>query len=303
MMRRTSTVALVGALALASVVVPAAALTGRSKSVIEAPSLQADVKRIASALESANGKAPATDRKVEAKTLKAQQDTVFWAMMMFCAAVFEASVTALGVYLVYRTLGEAKRTATGTIEAANAARASADAAAEAAKVASLASRPWVKFSVSSVIIYLMPTNPQEVGCQIHYEYENIGDTPAIHAGLVFAPVPVSAQNPPNWTEQIKNLIDKEPRQPRALFPGEKVISNLSTNFPFPPQPNEDAVTFSVVAGVTYKTHATGMIHSTFTISQLQQKTPPADRIFRFLRGMGIVECIVMYDGSTTPDPT
>jgi hypothetical protein len=81
--------------------------------------IQDAIKRIPGALEAANNHPYAAEERQRSKdNLKAEQDTVFWAFMMFLVALLETLVTAAGVFLVWRTLiasreaaGHAKRAA------------------------------------------------------------------------------------------------------------------------------------------------------------------------------------------------
>lgn len=93
-----------------------------------------------------------------------------------------------------------------------------------------------------------------------------------------------------------------PHNPRVFFPSDAVSEGISTNFPFPRQPDESFISFIVVAAVLYKATPDGDAYWTPGIYQLQHVTPPADRVYRFYRGMGNVECLVIRL-SETPNPT
>jgi hypothetical protein len=89
----------------------------------EPPSISAatenDIRRIASALETANQKQPTAEEQDQARrNLAAQEKIADWAPAVFWVALVELLVTAAGVFLIWRTLEaswtsarEAKRTA------------------------------------------------------------------------------------------------------------------------------------------------------------------------------------------------
>jgi hypothetical protein len=98
--------------------------------------LESDAQRIAAALEANNRRQePAYAKQDADKSAMAAQSAAFWALMLFIAGVAETVVTGVGVYLVYRTLKEAKRSADEARRAADEMRRSADAAVLAADLA------------------------------------------------------------------------------------------------------------------------------------------------------------------------
>jgi hypothetical protein len=85
--------------------------------------VQNDIHGIASALETANNHPYAQEDRQRAKdALEAQQDTVFWACLMFCVALLETCVTGAGVFLVWKTLAASRDAAGHAKRAAYAAR-------------------------------------------------------------------------------------------------------------------------------------------------------------------------------------
>jgi hypothetical protein len=77
--------------------------------------VQTDVDRIARALEAANTRRPSpTEAQQAAENLRAQIRIADWARWMFFVALIEAAVTALGVFLVWKTLQASWRTAKAT---------------------------------------------------------------------------------------------------------------------------------------------------------------------------------------------
>lgn len=76
------------------------------------PVVQADIDRIAKALEAANaGHDPAKENQRADDNLKAQKDIAYWGMIVASIAVFEALITAIGVGLVGLTLRATRRAA------------------------------------------------------------------------------------------------------------------------------------------------------------------------------------------------
>ncbi|WP_421739957.1 hypothetical protein [Caulobacter sp.] len=228
------------------------------------------------------------------------KEQAYWAATSALAAWMLGFIgllmNAVGIYLVWGQL-KANR------EALSSATAGAYAAAEAAKVAHLATRPWIKFSISKAYLYLYPDNPDQVGCQINYRYENIGQTPAVQVALIYRPFAVAWETLEAWPLEFDNLLKTEPRQTRALFPGEFVDEGRSTNFPFPPLQDESRLSFRIVAAVTYKAHATGETYVTPVVAGLQRKELLADKDCQVFRGMRDVEFIVVPMFDDTPDPT
>lgn len=180
---------------------------------------------------------------------------------------------------------------------------SAQAAADAAKSAYAGVRPWVKLEVTKAYLFFNPDNQEEVGCQLDYRMENIGNTPALRAGLVFKPIPQGYRIPSDIPRELEELRRTEPRTPRVLFPNDKVVEGLSMNFPYPRQPDESMVGFRVIAAVVYRAAPDSEVYWTPLVLALQHETPPQDRVYRFYRGMGHVPCLVMLDGESTPHPT
>lgn len=228
----------------------------------------------------------------------AAKEAAYWAASSALAAwLFGALaiiVNAVGLYFVWRQLK-------GNREALSAASVSATAAADAAKVAFMASRPWIKFQVHRAYLYLDADRPDQVGCQIDYQYENIGQTPAVQVGVVYKPVPQSRTT--DYRKEFAELLVQEPQDMQAVFPGEVVQLGPSRRFPFAPVDEERwGISFAVVAAVKYRAHASGEIYWTPLMLQLQQSDPKVvdHRIFR---GMGHLTCLVMPVGAHTPDPT
>jgi hypothetical protein len=99
--------------------------------------IHGDAQRIAAALESLSRNQQSTADQKEAlkdagDAAKAAQNAAFWAMFLFGAGVAETIVTGVGVYLVMRTLQEAKRSADAGVRAADEMARSADSTRDAA---------------------------------------------------------------------------------------------------------------------------------------------------------------------------
>jgi hypothetical protein len=161
----------------------------------------------------------------------------------------------------------------------------------------------VKLEVTKAHLYFNEGNTDEVGCQVDYRIKNIGNTPALQAGVVFRPLPHGHLINVDLDLELEQLRQAKPRTPRVLFPGDEVIEGLSMNFPYPPQPQESMVGFKVIVAIVYRSAPDGETHWTPAVLALQHETPPADRVYRFYRGMGTVPCIVMLEGELTPHPT
>jgi hypothetical protein len=204
------------------------------------------------------------------------------------------AINVFGLIFVWRQLRMNELTLKATAE-------SAAAAAEAARISYVSSRPWLNFSIKKAYLYFNPDNPTEIGCQIDYSYKNVGQTPAVQVGVVYRPVPSTAQNR-SLRDEFLELFQEKPFQPHPLFPGESIEQGLSRNFPFPPQPDERFLGFRIVAAVVYKANTLGETYWTPIALALQITEPPTTEHF-FRRGMGNVECLVMRIAEETPDPT
>lgn len=219
-----------------------------------------------------------------------------WSFAYLITAILSLLVSGVGLYLIWGQL-KAGRQALG------AAAMSAKAAADAATVAYASARPWIKLTISKAYLTFSPSNVEEVGCQLNYTIENIGNTPAVDLHLVFKPVPAGFGTDVVWDEELSSLRSSDRRHSRVLFPGDTIEEGRSTNFAFPRQRDEKMLGFRVVAAVIYKAALDGQEYWTPAVVGLQHETPPADRVYRFYRGMGHVPCLTMLLGDETPQPT
>lgn len=214
------------------------------------------------------------------------------------------AISTIGLWLATRRLWEgAEAQARDLTRSANAAATSANAAAGATRIAYAATRPWIKLRVLKAFLYFNADNMAEVGCQLDYIIENIGNTPAIDLMVVFKPVPVGYGTNTNIDMELASLQSASKRNPRVLFPKDEITEGVSTNFPFPNQTDETVLGFKVVAAVLYKAALDGQEYWTPAVIGLQHETAPVDRVYRFYRGMGNVPCITMLLGDETPVPT
>jgi hypothetical protein len=227
------------------------------------------------------------------------RDQAYWAGAAAVAAwivgLAGLFVNGVGLFFIW---GQLKANRLALVSAAR----SADAAADAAKSAQLTARPWIKFEVTRAILFLHEPDSGEIGCQIDYRFENIGQTPAVQLAVIHRPVPAVAGHTVTEDDFLA-LAAEGTSRPRAVFPGESVVEGRSQNFPFPPQPDERMLGFKIIAAVAYRSHSSGELHLTPLTLGLQHKVPPPDRVYRFWRGMGQVECLVIPLGDETPDPT
>lgn len=219
-----------------------------------------------------------------------------WSFGSAVIALLGVLVSGIGLYFIWAQLKASR-------EALSASSTSAQAAADAAKIAYAATRPWLKFEVTKAYLYLSPNNLEEVGCQINYRIENIGNTPALHAGVVFRPVPTGYGTDSDIQRELESLRATKPGNPRVLFPGDGITEGRSINFPFPRQSDERMIGFKVVAAAVYKASAEGETYWTPAVLGLQHETPPPDKVYRFYRGMGNVPCLAFLSGDETPPPT
>lgn len=219
-----------------------------------------------------------------------------WSFAYLVTAIVSLLVSGVGLYLIWGQLKAGRQSLTDSAK-------SAQAAADAARISYAATRPWLKLSVSKAHLYFHKENLEEVGCQLNYIIKNVGNTPAIDVRIVFKPVPVGHGIAVNFESDLAELKSTLWRNPRVLFPDESIEEGLSRNFPFPRQGTEEMLGFKIVAAVIYKAALDGETYWTPAVLGLQHETPPADRVYRFYRGMGNVPCLTMLLGDETPQPT
>ena len=219
-----------------------------------------------------------------------------WAFGSAIASIASLLVTGIGIYFVWRQLVASREALTNSTI-------SAKAAADAAKTAYDSIRPWLKFEVRRAFIYLNPNQLDLVGCQIDYRLENIGKIPAIQVEVLYKPVASAGIHRPVLADELASLEPIDPRMPTVLFPGDTREIGPSRNFPFPPLPDESMMGFHVVAMARYRASPDGPYYNTPLVLGLQHSKPPADRIYRFWRGMGAVECMALTIEAQTPSPT
>lgn len=230
------------------------------------------------------------------------RDALAWDPVALFTVVL--GLSTIGLWLTTRRLWQgAERQALDLRRSADAAAASAQSAADATQIAYAAHRPWVTFSISRAYLTFALDNLAEVGCQIDFAIENVGGTPAIDLRVVFCPVPVGHGTNSDVEVELARLRSQSARDPRVLFPGQRIEEGRGTNFPFPPQPNERMLGFKVVAAVLYRAALDGQEYWTPAVISLQHEVPPSDRVYRFYRGMGHVPCLVILSGDETPAPT
>tara|TARA_Y100000780_G_C13656062_1_gene406604 strand:- start:197 stop:901 length:705 start_codon:yes stop_codon:yes gene_type:complete len=230
------------------------------------------------------------------------RDALVWDPVALFTVIL--GISTIGLWLATKRLWKgAEAQARDLTRSADAALISAQAAADAAKIAYAAARPWIQLHVSKAHLYFNEDNQTEVGCQLNYSIKNIGQTPAIELRVVFKPVPVGRGSESDIELELRSLKNLASRNPRVLFPSDKIEEGFSTNFPFPNQADESMLGFKVVVAVLYKAALDGQEYWTPAVLGLQHETPPQDRVHRFYRGMGNVPCLVMRLGDETPQPT
>jgi hypothetical protein len=220
-----------------------------------------------------------------------------WSFLYLISACLSLIVSVIGIVFIWHQIKSGK-------EALYAASRSAESAADAARIAHASVRPWIKFTVKKAYLHFNDQNTSEVGCQIDYKIENIGNTPAVELKVVFKPIPVGHGIDVDFNLEFESLKSVDiSSNPRVVFPRDIIEEGLSTNFPFAPQLDERMLGFKVIAAVVYKAAFDGQEYWTPVAVGLQHETPPEDRVYRFYRGMGHVPCLVIYLGKQTPPPT
>src|SRR3569623_2089635 len=112
------------------------------------------------------------------------RDALAWDPVALFTVVL--AISTIGLWIATRRLWKgAEAQARDLARSADAAAASAQASADAARIANAAIRPWVRFRVSRAHLYFSAENSTEVGCQLDYVVENIGETPAVDLRVVF----------------------------------------------------------------------------------------------------------------------
>lgn len=219
-----------------------------------------------------------------------------WSFGAVVVAALSLVISGLGLYFIWVQLKAGR-------EAVVAAALSAQAAAEATRIAHSATRPWIKLNVSKAYLYFNEQNPEEVGCQVNYKLKNVGNTPAVDLRLIFKPIPMGYRVNTDVAAELNGLRDLPRRNPRVLFPGDEIDEGLSTNFPFPRQEDESMIGFKIVVAAFYRAAFDGQEYWTPAVLGLQHEVPPVDRVYRFYRGMGNVPCLVLPLRDETPQPT
>lgn len=85
------------------------------------------------------------------------------------------------IILVYRQLQANRQALRDTAR-------SADSAADAARASLMTSRPWVKLEVQRIFFGFSGDAERRLTCQVDYQIENIGQTPAVQCGIVYQPM-------------------------------------------------------------------------------------------------------------------
>ena len=220
-----------------------------------------------------------------------------WAFGSALAALSSVAVAVIGLRFIWRQLKASRQELAASAT-------SAQAAADAAKIAFSSTRPWIKFEIQDAILYFHPSQPEVVGCQIGYRIENAGKTPAIDVAMLYKPLPQSSAMPQGVRDELDGLPETGiDLSPIVLFPGDVIAASRSMTFPFPAQPQEDFLGFKIVAAVVYRASPEGEMYRTPVVLDLQHAVMPPDRKNRFYRGMGTIKCLVMRSGRETPSPT
>lgn len=174
--------------------------------------------------------------KREKEDLQAQQDMVYWAEKMFWAAVAAAIIalggvgaTSVGIYLVWKTLGETKRAAIAAegmlvqaVETTKAAQEAGKAAWETVKVMRQDQRAWITISVRPEKITV---NEDGKLVALVYVYgTNIGRSPAQNVRIRSKAVSsIGSDSIAELGELMQKALHDGMPQP-VVFPKENTLS-------------------------------------------------------------------------------
>jgi hypothetical protein len=131
---------------------------------------------------------PSSNRKEqrEQADLRAQQDMALYALLMFIASAATVIITAVGVWLVKRTLDATLKAVEDTSEATEAMR-------EANQIAEIATRPWLTLEMEHGFSS-GHTDGEKILFFANLQIANIGGTPAQNVSVETADVPDVIRN-------------------------------------------------------------------------------------------------------------
>lgn len=220
------------------------------------------------------------------------QPEAFWAASSAWAAwtlgIVGLFLNAAGIYLLIAQL-KANRVALKS------AADSADAATEAARLARLDTRPWLK-----------PILPEEVQCgllrnsdggyrlRFHFplKLENIGRTPAL---MVSVTAQVTREPSAENIDYFLNRLAEAPIKTNfTVFPADTYAAPMDLNAPIETEDFTSQVRIVCTVLVTYREHVEGDVLSTpivMTLSNIGASDPPAFRTLRPAYGMEAIALI------------
>lgn len=122
--------------------------------------------------------------------LNAQREMATWALGVFVVSALTAGVTAVGVFLVYQTLKEARKTTNAAIRSAREASAATGVANQGARAAMEANaimrheqRPWLEITRELECRFKKVAGSDKFMVQCRYEIANVGKSPAFDVSI------------------------------------------------------------------------------------------------------------------------
>ncbi len=137
---------------------------------------QDQIHEVVTALKAIKSKIPPQDNSAK-RSANAEEWGSIWALGMLIVAAIETAITGLGVYLVYRTLREAKRSAD---EARRAADAAENALMHSKQSSESELRAWLDIDTTLTEFAI---NGQSINFGVDIKITNIGKTPSPHTWI------------------------------------------------------------------------------------------------------------------------
>ncbi|MFN7106828.1 MAG: hypothetical protein ACK4MY_01270 [Brevundimonas sp.] len=211
-----------------------------------------------------------TDASYAFDALLAQRDAAYWAGVAAIAAWVGVVTSSIALGLVWQQLR-------ANAAALKASTKSADAAANAARIAFQQSRPWIKLSLTSrnSSVYFTPAhdgiyqNPQ---ISIPIRYENVGQTPALgHLVITRGVRDPHLNNGAELRAVWKEILATDWHPQEAVFPGDGQDVGYGTSLPWPA--DLPSASFAVLVVALYKNAIDEPWHGTPLIVWLHGPQP------------------------------
>lgn len=196
-------------------------------------------------------------------------------------------LNAAGIYLLVSQL-KANRSAL------KAAAESADAATEAARLARLDTRPWLKPSVPAIV----PCSLRPIGeaYLLHVEFplqvENIGRTPALMVGVTAR---VLREAPVEEVDFVLGQMSEGGiKTNKTVFPGEHYSASMTVNAQIESADITSSVRVVCAVMISYRDHHEGTVMTTpvvLILSNVGASDPPVYRTLRPAYGIEAIELV------------